>query len=238
MKGKYVILSTITSRVFKARDLESGRLVVLKGIKPQDVAEASVLSQLHSLHIVPFLGVTEVENTPYLVFSFVEGRTITDYLLERGSIDFKTSVEWLTCVALALTHFHAKGIIHRDLKPLNIMIHKDNYALVLDFSIALHKYQVKYEVGVGSPFYMAPEQHKGKPSLQSDIFAFGVTAYEMLSGTHPFSGDLYSLKMARKFKPLSRQVPEDLRAIVAHCLTPTPKLRPDAEFLVRRLRQV
>src|SRR5262249_18639110 len=138
----------------------------------------------------------------------------------------------------ALDEAHRHGIVHRDLKPENVLVADDGRIKVVDFGIArtlapmdeAHVALTLTGTGLGTPGYMAPEQLRGTPAdARVDVFAFGVMAYELATGSHPFGGaDPASLveRLVSDTSPLARVIePSALDAIVRRCLRGDPAAR-------------
>jgi serine/threonine-protein kinase len=194
--------------------------------------EASTVASLRHPNIVEIHSAFESEGQLYLVFEFVAGECLNERL-ERGALPPNEAVALLRQMARALDYAHAKGVIHQDLKPGNIMVSNEG-AKVMDFGIARQtdaRTPLTTTTGeiVGTPFYMAPEQESGEPVKQSDIFALGVCAYEMLSGRRPFEtvACLFP-KLEGKYRPLSELSPglsKRIDEVIAKALNARPALR-------------
>ena len=240
------------SRVFLAHETALGRLVVIKVLSPTLAAgisadrftrEVRLASQLQQAHIVPVFSTGVAAGLPYYTMPFVDGLSLRARLaLARLSIEEVTSV--LTDVARALAFAHEHGVVHRDIKPENVLLSGDS-AVVTDFGIAKAvsasttgvNHQTLTEVGaaIGTPAYMSPEQASGdEVDARTDIYAWAVIAYEMLSGQHPFSAQTTSAALIRAHiaerpKALSTvrpEVPKGLAALVMRSLEKDPKNRP------------
>lgn len=194
-------------RVYAATDRLTGKAVALKQVyipstmldfnsrtdySESNVAlahEFQVLAALRHPHIISVLdyGFDMQGNVavPFFTMNLLEGaQTITAAAKGR---DLQGRIDLIVQTLLALDYLHRRGILHRDLKPGNILVSDDNVRL-LDFGLALDRRQ-RHEEGeiVGTLAYLAPELLSSKqPSVQSDLFAVGVIAIEMLSGIHPF----------------------------------------------------
>ena len=220
--GPYEILSALGAggmgEVYKARDTRLDRTVAVK-ILPEALAgdpqfrdrfdrEARAISQLDHPHICALYDVGEQNGVSFLVMQYLEGDTLQDRL-RKGALPpdqaLKTAVE----IASALDRAHRAGIVHRDLKPGNIMLTKTG-AKLLDFGLAKSS-PVVASAGLsmlpttppaamtaqgtilGTFQYMAPEQLEGQDAdARTDIFAFGATLYEMLTGTKAFEGKTHA----------------------------------------------
>ncbi|CAN5545502.1 Stk1 family PASTA domain-containing Ser/Thr kinase [soil metagenome] len=142
------------------------------------------------------------DGTLYIVMEFVEGRSVADVLEKDGPMEPERVQRILAQVCGSLEEAHQQGIVHRDLKPDNVVLcdkaGQKDWVEVLDFGIAQRSTEedkqeqklTQQGMVLGTPPYMSPEQFTGKPiDKRSDIYSLGVMAYEMLTGTLPFSGN-------------------------------------------------
>ena len=184
---------------------------------------------------------------------YVDGSNLEQLLRSRGAFDVGKACEILAQLASALAAAHEHNIVHRDVKPANILISNSNgVAILTDFGIAailqagdddLTRLTREGE-RLGNPRYMSPEQLRGEPLTgQSDIYALGVVAFELLTGKGPFDdieiGDMAAAHVRRPPPDLSvrrPEVPQQLSDIVKRCLAKTPEHRPRAQDLVRLFR--
>ena len=240
------------SRVFVAHDTALGRDVVIKVLSPELSASLStdrftreirLAAALQEPHIVPLLaaGMT-AEGLPYYTMPFVRGDSLRARL-DAGSIPLTDAIEILRNVAQALSYAHARGIVHRDIKPENVLL-SSGTAVVTDFGIAkaLAASRTESALGtltqagssVGTPAYMAPEQAVGDPvDARADVYAWGVLAYEVLAGRHPFvnkasAQQLIAAHIAESPRPLTEivpTVPSELATLVMQCLAKSPEDR-------------
>jgi eukaryotic-like serine/threonine-protein kinase len=201
--GKYQITGEIGSggfgRVYSAQDRSVGRIVAIKVMNaPGDTdlvrrfhAEAMTVAKLAHKNIVTVHDYGEQDGAPYLVMEYLEGINLQD-LIKQGTLSLLEKVEIMTEVAEGLHCAHKQGITHRDVKPANIMRLADGSVKIMDFGIARIASESANRLTqtgfiVGTWAYMAPEQFNGTSDAQSDIFAYGVTFYELLTGRNPFS---------------------------------------------------
>ena len=234
-------------QVFRARDTRLGRTVAikvsLKQFSGRFEREARAIAAMNHPHICTLYDV----GPNYLVMELVEGETLAD-ALKRGPLPLDQSLRYAAQIADALAAAHAQGIVHRDLKPGNVMIAQAGVK-VLDFGLAKHAIDAgehaetvaptaadaRTEAGqlVGTVAYMSPEQAEAKHlDVRSDVFAFGVVLYEMLSGRRPFQGEstlatLASILQATP-EPLRTHregIPEGVEQIVRRCLEKKPEAR-------------
>lgn len=228
--------------VYKARDRRLDRMVALKRMqeglakKPEwrrrFLEEARVTAELRHSGIVDLYDVVESEDSLYLVFEFVDGETLEEIVASRGKLAAAECLRLLKSVCEALASAHARGVAHLDIKPSNIMRERSGNVKILDFGLARHV-AGEGDIGgqvCGTPAYMAPEQHRGRPSIASDLFALGATFYELLAGALPFSGglaeELYRVKRAEAYAPLGEDVPATLKNVIGSCLRADPAARP------------
>jgi DNA helicase-2/ATP-dependent DNA helicase PcrA len=203
--------------VYKAHDEKLHRIVALKVLPPEAVAqaerrrrflqEARAASALNHPHILTVYEIGEADGKPYMVTEYVQGETLRQTITSRA-LAIKDALEIAIQVGEGLTNAHEHGIVHRDLKPENLMISRDGYAKILDFGLAklterreralVHNstektlIQVQTQDGMilGTISYMSPEQLLGqRVDLRSDIFSFGIVLYEMTTGLCPFAND-------------------------------------------------
>lgn len=251
------------SRVFVALETALGRHVVVK-VFPSDLDAGSgidrfrreilLLAQLQHSHIVPLLAAGEAEGRPFFTMPLVAGESVAAALARSGPLPGKDVVRILRDVALALAYAHARGVVHRDLKPDNILL-SDGTVMVTDFGIAkalLASREGERDgsltlagTSLGTPAYMAPEQWAGDPAADHrvDLYALGVTAYEMISGARPFGGSPQALlkgHMTELPPPLRARrpdVPASMVALVEALLAKDPAHRPAVEDVLRALDQ-
>jgi Tol biopolymer transport system component len=253
------------SRVFLAKERALGRSVVIK-VLPDETAggvsvdrfrrEIAVVAQLQHPHIVPLHTAGEVHGLPWFSMPFVTGETLRARLARAGEFPISDALRLLREVASALASAHAAGIVHRDIKPENILI-SGGAAMVTDFGVA--KALVTATEGgadalttrgiaLGTPSYMAPEQASADLSTdhRADVYAWGVLAYELVTGTTPFAGRPPAAMLVAHIteapESVSRRrpaVPDDLAALIMRCLEKRPADRPQsAAELVRALDAV
>jgi len=181
----------------------------------------------------------EIEEQQHLVTEFIDGGTIREWA-QHNKADSRQVLDLLIGVADGLACAHEAGMLHRDIKPDNILVTKSGYAKLADFGLAKLTQPPEEDLGdavtvsrtrpgaiIGTIAYMSPEQASGKTlDARSDIFAFGVVLYEMLSGRKPFEGatELETLQtiIHCKPKPLGDAFPMTLRAIVERALQKEP----------------
>lgn len=196
--------------------------------------EARAIGGLNHQNLVSVFDIGEFEGRPYLVFELVEGQTLAE-LLRRGPLSQDRAMELLGGILAGIEQAHARGVVHRDLKPANIIVTEHGIPKVTDFGIAavLGKEQGAEERLVGTPRYMAPEYiARGEVSKQTDVFALGLMAYELLAGRPAYQGRdarrLLEAILAGPPVPLADVLPEidsSLQQWVERALQRDPALR-------------
>lgn len=206
LADRYEILEQIgnggMSDVYKAKCHKLNRYVAIKVLKPefsQDISfvskfrvEAQSAAGLSHPNVVNVYDVGEENGIHYIVMELVEGITLKKYIEKRGKLPYKEAVSIAIQVANGMEAAHKHHIVHRDIKPQNIIISKEGKVKVTDFGIAkaATSSTINSSAAMGSVHYMSPEQARGGYSDErSDIYSFGITLYEMLTGKVPFDGD-------------------------------------------------
>jgi eukaryotic-like serine/threonine-protein kinase len=195
--------------------------------------EARAVSKMRHPNIVPIFEAGQEGGDLYLVFEYVPGRNLAEFLQQSGALPPVKAVSIIRPVLDAVAHAHAQGIIHRDLKPSNILLDDDGTPRVMDFGIAarVDALAAGADQLTGTPAYMAPEyilrREIGEPS---DVFAAGVVLLEMLTGQRAFSGPDIDRVMQRIASedltvPEGAAIDARLSAIVLKAVARDPALR-------------
>jgi len=240
--GRYRIEARIghggMAEVYEATDIINKRKVAIKMIR-EDVMknpinlrrfknEATIASSLNHPNIVKVFNHGTIEGRPYIANEYVRGQNMKDMLDFRTSIPIAEAVSYMLQLTSALFYAHQHNIIHRDIKPQNIYVMPDGTIKLGDFGIAqaggVDDSFTKTSEIVGSVHYLAPEISQGKPaSIQSDIYAAGVTFYELLTGHVPFDKDtpvnVAVAHVKEKFPPVKKYVPncpKEIEKIIAN----------------------
>jgi hypothetical protein len=192
------------------------------------------------------------ESIAYLVMEFLEGRTLADEMRSAGRMTPARCAEILVPVCEVLAAAHAQGIVHRDIKPGNIFLHRDRtgeVVKVIDFGIAklvgeptdaIARPGTATGLLVGTPIYIAPERFAGSVYDGAvDVYAVGVTLYEMLSGVLPFAAApnawvramVHMLEPPTSLRTFDASIPDALDALVRRALARDPHDRPSANDL-------
>ena len=215
--------------------------------------EIMLAARLQHPHIVPLLTAGDASGLPYYTMPFVSGESLETRLRRDGIMPVRETVRILSGVARALAYAHRFGVVHRDIKPGNVLI-VEGTPMVTDFGIAKAIATAKTSggdnqavdnaddppadrltamgVSVGTPAYMSPEQIAADPLIdhRTDLYSFGVLAYEMLAGRRPFSAASHSallvahlMHVAQPLDEIRAGLPPDLVALVTACLRKEPE---------------
>jgi serine/threonine protein kinase len=251
--------------VYRARHLLMDRPVAIKvlhqrlvddeaaRIRFQREARAAVLLQHQNAVAVTDFGET-AEGCVYIVMELLEGRTLREILVKEAPIETARAISMMLQASAAVAAAHEAGIIHRDLKPTNILVTQSAdvpaTVKVLDFGIAKLGGDTFDEEDtttlaqpgavIGTPRYMAPEQHNGHElTPAADVYSLGVILYEMLTGMAPFTGSTvmeiaskHASDPPRSPREIVAAIPEEVERVVLHALEKQPDQRPAnaAEF--------
>lgn len=246
------------SHVYVAHDESLDRDIVVKVLHPDLVdavnlerfsREIRLAARLSHPHIVPLLTAGESAGRPFYTMPLVKGQSLRERLKRERSLGTAETVRILRDIASALGYAHEQGIVHRDIKPDNVLLTGDS-AAVTDFGVAKalsastpeHTQVTSMGVSLGTPAYMAPEQAAGDPKIdgRADLYALGITAFEMLGGRCPFDGRTVQAMLAAHIsepppdiRTLRSDLPERLSDLIMRCLAKDPNKRPAnaAEFI-------
>jgi len=204
--GDYEVLALLGAggmgRVYKVRNIISNREEAMKVLLPDYTSEPELaarfmveirtLAGLEHPNIAQLRTAFQFENQLVMVMEYVEGTTL-ETLASRTQIPVDRVIDYSTQVLAALSYAHGKGVTHRDIKPANIMITAHGVVKLMDFGIAKSKNDMQLTrpgTTMGSVYYMSPEQVRGGTvDARSDIYSYGVTLYEMLTGRKPFQAE-------------------------------------------------
>ncbi len=264
--GRYELITLLASggmaTIYEALDLRLDRKVAVKIMHPhlaedekfisRFIREAKAAAALSHPNIVAVQdqgwnqgGAPAV----FLVMELVEGHTLREYLLERGTLTTVEVLRFLIPVASALAAAHKIGIVHRDIKPENILISLSGRVKIADFGLAHGELigstmTAESSVLLGSVSYLSPEQvQRGVADSRSDVYSLGIVAFELLTGQKPFSGDS-PIQIAYKHvnekvpapSSINPDVPAEFNALVIDSTRTNPDERPrDAEEFLTRL---
>ena len=251
LNNRYRLIEQIGSGgmavIYKAQDMELGRLVTIKVLRPSLVSdpeflmrfkrEAQAAANLSHPNIVIVYDVgQDGPKTHYIVMEYVPGQDLKKLIRARGSFSVDEALAIIIEVCKGVGYAHRAGLVHCDVKPQNILVTPDNRIKVTDFGIAraLTGAAPQVEDMVwGSPHYFSPEQAAGEtPTPASDVYSIGVVLFELLTGRLPFTGsDYQELAMAHlKEQPpsildLNPALPPELDKIIRKVMSKEPSAR-------------
>ncbi len=257
--GGYEILEPLgeggMGRVFKARHGRLNRVVALKVIRTEQLAnpnalrrfqrEARAAARLAHPNIVQIYDAAEADGTHFLVMEYVAGEDLAELVRTRGPLPVSLAGHYARQVGLALQHAHERGLVHRDIKPANLLLSADGTQVkILDMGVArfLQPDETDLPAGeltqtgavMGTPAYLAPEQARDarRVDIRGDIYSLGCTLYQLLSGQAPFRGESFAeLVLAHQLlEPLPLDevrpdVPPEVQAVLRKLMAKRPEDR-------------
>ena len=250
--GKYDINELLgkgaTGTVYHARDTFSGNIVALKVIEPevfrdpefgtmyraQFLNEASLAGKLKHPHIVTIYDAVVQEDSGHIAMELVTGGDLSRHVTPATLLPIADVLQIGFKCCGALDYAFKEGIVHRDIKPANIMIASGTDVKIADFGAALlRKSQAVQTSAMGSPYYMSPEQIEGKTlTLHSDMYSLGVSLYELLTGSRPFTGATIEELLGKILRDdpappssLRADLPRDIDRIILLALGKKPEHR-------------
>jgi len=227
--GKYEILAELghgaMGVVYRARDPLIGRLVALKTINSNLVdrpdllerfyQEAQSAGKLQHPNIVTVFELGQEKDTPFIAMEYLDGESLEKTIVRQSDLPLALKVGYVVRICQALEYAHKNRVVHRDIKPGNIMVNSEGIVKVVDFGIArlVDFSRTHSNVMIGTPAYMAPElfRKKKRADERTDIWAVGITFYELICYQRPFVGDGYDLIraiMEDEFPPVTSIVPD------------------------------
>lgn len=237
--------------IYKAVDIELGRTVAVKVLRPSLTGdpsgaflarfknEARAVANLSHPNIVTVYDVGSFGQTHYMVMEFVEGQDLKKIIRTFGALGIDRVLNLAIQICAGVGFAHRASLVHADVKPQNILMTNEDVVKVTDFGIAQALSDTQPGAGErqsvvwGSPHYFSPEQARGeKPSTASDVYSIGIVLFEMLTGKLPYNGaSQQDLAKAHLFTPvplvteLRPDVPEELAKIVYRAMSKEPAAR-------------
>ena len=225
--------------VYRARDLALGRDVALK-VLPRELhgnteavarffREATAISRLDHPNIVRFYEVGSYQGRLYFTMELVEGRTLKDIADKEAPLPAGLSAYYVAEIARALAAIDSIGLVHRDVKPENVLVTHDGRVKLIDFGLVRIQDTAditSQEDVLGTPYFMCPEYIRapGVPDIRYDLYALGVTFFNLLSGEYPFDG-----------KNAAQVMEKHLRAPAPKISDFQPEVPALAEWIIERL---
>lgn len=245
--------------VWRARSQASGEQVAIKLLHPElvlqpkavtrFVQERAILAALEHEHIVTVRELLTIGDSLGLVMELVPGGSMRTVLRDRGPLTPAEAATVMAAVADGLAHAHRLGVVHRDLKPDNILVgapdalHREPRVRLTDFGISrvVDAPQLTTTGALlGTPNYLSPEVISGaRPSPNSDVYAFGMVLYELLTGRPPYAGHTPKSVFRRHVETRPRRnpgIPDVLWRLIGSCVDSNPRRRPEAAVLGDALR--
>ena len=246
--GKYEFIRLLGkggfAEVYLALDKMLERKVAIKILLPQHasdpdivkrfIREARLYAKLEHPNLISIYETGIAEGTAFIVMRYVKGDNLKSYIQKDLKTRLALAPELIRALSAALSYIHEKGIIHRDVKPANIILEDGGKNIYLaDFGIARSDAsQTMTQTGsiMGTPYYISPEQIKGGiVDQRSDIYAFGATLFELVTGKPVFSADS-SVEILYKHvnsdpEPVAKSIPRNFRYIISKCLEKKPEKR-------------
>lgn len=240
--GKYEILAELghgaMGVVYKAKDPFIGRLVALKTINSSLVdrpdllerfyQEAQSAGKLQHPNIVTIFELGQEKDTPFIAMEYLSGESLEKTIVRETDMPLAVKVGYVVRICQALEYAHKNRVVHRDIKPGNVMVNAEGAVKVVDFGIArlVDFSRTHTNMMIGTPAYMAPELfRKKKADERTDIWAVGVTFYELICYQRPFTGDGYDIIrsiMEDDYAPAGSVVPEcgaEVESVIRRMLT-------------------
>ena len=244
--------------VYKAYDLELDRVVALKVIRPELMANAEIVqrfkqelllaSRISHKHILRIHDLGDSGGVKFISMAYVDGRNLAEVLNDEKILPIERAIEIAKQICEALGAAHREDVVHRDLKPQNVLLDRNDCVYVSDFGLAKSleadelAATAMTSVGqmLGTPRYMSPEQVECSSSVdgRADIYSFGLMLYEMVTGQLPFQGNSLQLmlsrvqSMPRNPSLVNSKLPAYLVGIIMRCLEKDPARRYQTFFEV------
>ena len=213
------------------------------------VRGCEILAHIHNHeHVIGYLEHGKINRTLYCLMEYVESSNLKQMFVRNDPILLENVGNILIDMAVALEHVHDSGFMHLDFKPENVLITRNAAVRLVDFDLAQPRPEKprKFSKNPGTPAYMAPEQMRREPyDHRVDVFAFGVTAYELLTGRKPFQGDAPEEILRKQLdrsgfmtpREINDAIPPAVEKSILKCLERDPdKRHPIMSVLVLELK--
>ncbi len=197
--------------------------------------EAELIARLEHFHILPIYAYGDYDGMPYIVMRYMGGGTLSQ-LIERGPLPWDEIARMTGQIGGALDYAHSRNVIHRDIKPSNVLLDSEGNGYLADFGIARMAETTAHLTGsgiIGTPAYMAPEQSRpGPPTLSVDIYAMGVTVFEMITGSQPYRADtpiaqilMHVQSPIPALRAYNPSIPDGVQAVIDRAMAKEPEER-------------
>jgi serine/threonine protein kinase len=241
--GRYLILESLgrggMGRVYRVLDKKLDVEVALKLLRPEVAADPGIIERFKNElklaraishpHVCRMYDLSEDQGTHFITMEYVPGEDLKTTVRRVGPLGLPKALALAKQIAEGLAAAHKLDIVHRDLKPQNIMLDRGGQVRIMDFGISRSlraKGMTADGMMVGTPEYISPEQAEGKKiDARTDIYAFGVILFEMVTGQVPFEGDTtLSIILKHKLEPppdpkkLNPGLPRELGYLILKCL--------------------
>jgi len=260
--GKYEVVEKIGvggfGEVYKAYDPFIKRHVAVKTCSSDDqevrnrfFQEAEIAGNLHHRNITTVYDFGIQDTLPYLIQEYLSGEDLDHKIKRRDFLPAPEKLYYLLQISRGLAYAHSKGVIHRDIKPANIRILEDGTAKIMDFGIAKLAQQetglTQTGMTLGTAAYLAPEQIRGDTvDHRTDVFSFGVLAYELMTYERPFQGEQISAVLyqilnhePRPIRDMVTTASPEIVTVIHRCLHKEPAERfTDGSELLHELELV
>lgn len=212
------------------------KVIENRGNLDRSLIEPELLSRIEHPNIVKLLDYFYYEDRVVLVLEYIDGVNLETYLEKQGRLSPAEVSAFLIQMARALEHAHGRQIIHRDIKLSNVLVHQRGgrtHYVLSDFGVARIASGIQVNRRIGGTYqFMSPEQMRGRPGAQSDLWALGMIAYALLRGHLPFKGktiqELYDSVMLNTPPPPSDGADPELEKIIYHLLEKRVEARTDS----------
>lgn len=245
------------SWILRAARVKDALPVAIKVLKPElakdkehlsgFLLEANILHELKCRSIVRVYDfVKDAKPQPAIVMEFFDSENLKVMIYEQTDFVRKHWHRIIYELAGAFMYIHKRGIIHRDMKPENVLVAADGYAKLIDFSLAITKKAKPRKIS-GTPTYISPEQiNRDKLTPATDMYSFGVTIYEIITGGPPFTGATTTEILDQHLKKLPLHISKgfpgldpELASFVMRMLAKDPRNRPqDMKELLTLLKKI
>ncbi len=203
--GKYIIQNIIKSggiaHIYKASDPETKNVVAIKILRQSGISrraikgfiqEAKMLKMLNHPNIIQVMDFGKEDGMPYMVMEYINGEDLKKLLLHKKTKKLQR-YDLVLQIGRGLDYLHENNIIHQDIKPENILVSKNNEVKIIDFGLARYnklRIFTRNRFIDGTPTYMSPEQiRKRHTDKRTDIYSYGITIYEILTGKVPYQAN-------------------------------------------------